>query len=230
MRGGDRLIETVDPAAHDLFHRAVERLAIGVRRLAFVAPDDEMHAHQRTFGKERIEGAHAAFEGGGEIIADRRPDPAVVTFTRDIDEDRDEAVEAVAPRQHAHARPLVELQDGERELVERVFVDLEQLVARIGFQHVDQRLAGMAVLIEAGAADDVVDLAPQIRNGAGRARIGGGGEQAAEPAFADEPAVGIEALDPDVIEMHAPVHARAHRRLGDDEQSAALRGIRGFRG
>ncbi len=181
-----------------------------------------MHAHQQAFGKERIEGAHAALVGGGEIIADRRADAAVEAIARHIDENRDEAVEAVAPRQHAHARPFVELQDGEREFVERVLVDLKQLVARIGLQHIHQRLAGMAVLIEPGAADDLIDLAPQIRDRAGRARIGGRGKQTAEAAFADQLAVGIEAFHTDVIHVHTPVHARAQAGLGDDQQARLL--------
>ena len=42
MRGGNRLIEAVNPAAHDLFDGAVKRCAVGVRRLALVAPDDEI--------------------------------------------------------------------------------------------------------------------------------------------------------------------------------------------
>ena len=131
VRGGERLVQAVGPAAHDVFDRAVERGAVDIRRFALVAADDEVDAHQRAFREERIEGAHAAVEGRGEILADPRPDLAVVAVARNVDQDRDEAVEAVAPRQHAHARALVELQDGERELIERVFVDLEQFVARI---------------------------------------------------------------------------------------------------
>ena len=109
-----------------------------------------------------------------------------------------------------------------RELEERVLVDLEQLVARIGLQHVDQRLAGMAVGIEAGAREHGVDLAAQIRDGAGRARIGGRGEQADDAELADQPAVRVEALDADVVHVDAPVHARAHGRLGDDQQRRLL--------
>ena len=149
------------------------------------AADDEMDAHQRSFRKERIEGADAAVVGLGEIVADRLAHVAVVAVARHVDEDRDEAVEAVAARQHAHARPLVELQDRQREVIQRVLVDLEQLVARIGLQHVDQRLAGMAVRIEAGARQHGVDLAAQIRDRAGRARIGGRGEQADDAELAD---------------------------------------------
>src|SRR6202042_938731 len=119
---------------------AVKRRAIGIRRFALGTADDEMHAYQRAFGEERIEGAYGTVERAGEIIADQCPDRAVVALARNVDEDRDKAVEAVAPRQHAHPRTVAELQDVERELIEQIFVDLEQFVARISLQHVDQRL------------------------------------------------------------------------------------------
>ena len=99
----------------------------------------------------------------------------------------------------------------QRELIERVLVDLEQLVARIGLQHVDQRLAGMALRVEAGAREHRVDLAAQIGDGAGRAGIGGRGEQADDAEFAGQIAVGVEALDADIVEIDAPVHARLAR-------------------
>jgi hypothetical protein len=47
-------------------------------------------------------------------------------------------------------------------VIERVLVELEQLVARIGLQHVDQGLAGMPLRVEAGALEHGVDLAAQI--------------------------------------------------------------------
>src|ERR1700741_2463916 len=72
--------------------------------------------------------------------------------------------------------------------------------------------------VETGAADDAVDLPPQIGNSAGPGRVSGRGEQAAEPALADELAAAVKALDADVIEIDAPVHTRANGRLGDDEQ------------
>ena len=227
--GGERFVQAVDPAAHDGLDRAVERGAIGIRRFALGAADDEVHAHQRAFGEERIEGAHLAVERGGEIIADQRPDPSVVALARNVDEDRDETVETVAPRQHAHARTLVELQDGQREVIEQVFVDLKQLVARIGLQHVDQRLAGMARRIEAGAADDVVGLAPQIGNGAHRPRIGGRGEQPADAVFADQLAMPVEALDADIVHVDAAMHRRAQGRLGDDKEPGLLHERANFR-
>src|SRR5208282_3252695 len=207
-----------DPGPDDGFDRAIERGAIDDGSLAFVAPDNEMHAHQRTFREKRIKGAHAPFKDGGEIIADPRPDLAVVAIARDVGEDRHEAVEAVAPRQYPYARAFVELEDRKREVIERLFVDLKQFVARVVLEHVDQRLAGMAARIKSGAADSVIDLTPQIGNGAHRTRVGGGREQPAEHAFAHYPALAVEVLDPDVIQSDAPVHARAHRGLGHDEQ------------
>ena len=165
-----------------------------------------------------MEGADAALVGVGEIIADQLAVAAAVAVARHVDQNRDEAIEAVAPRQHAHARPLVELQHGEREVMQRVLVDLEQLVTRIVLQHVDQRLAGMAVEIEAGAVHHRFDLAAQIRDRAGRARIGGGGEQADDAELADQLAVGVEALHPHVIHVAAAMHARADRGFGDDQQ------------
>ena len=137
-------------------------------------------------GKERIEGRTRGPCRRRRDSRRSRRVRRVVALARHEDEDRHEAVEAIVARQHAHARALVEVQDGERELVERVLVDLEQLVARIAFQHRRQRLAGMAVGIEAGAAHQVVDLAPQIGDRAGRARVGRGGEQADDAELADE--------------------------------------------
>ena len=102
-------MQAIDPGPDDGFDRAIESGAIDDGSLAFVAPDDEMDAHQRTFREKRIKGAHAPFEGGGEIIADPRPDLAVVALARNVDEDRDEAVEAVAPRQYPHAWTFVQM-------------------------------------------------------------------------------------------------------------------------
>ncbi len=87
----------------------------------------------------------------------------------------------------------------------------------------------MARRIETGAADDAIDLAPQIGNGPHRARIGGGGEQPAQHTFADELAVAVETLHPDIIQKDAPVHARARRRLGHDQELRLVQELADFR-
>ena len=84
-----------------------------------VPPERPMMKCTRTSGpsrEERIEGRHAADEGARQIFADLHADVAVVALARHVDQHRDETVEAVVPRQHAHARPLVELHDREREV------------------------------------------------------------------------------------------------------------------
>jgi len=63
------------------------------------------------------------------------------------DETPREEIEAVAPRHTRTPRPLVELLIV-RAAIERILVDLEQLVARVILQHIHQGLAGMPIRIE----------------------------------------------------------------------------------
>ena len=41
--------------------------------------------------------------------------------------------------------------------------------------------------------------------------------------------VGVELLDADIVHVGAPVHARAHRRLGDDQKLRLLEEFADFR-
>ncbi len=186
------------------------------------ARDDEMHADQRAFREIRDKRRDFAVERGRQQPADGDARAAAVRLARHIDQDGDEALEPVVARQHPHARPLIELHDDRREVEQRVLVDLEQLVARIGVEHVGERPAGMAVGAVSGARKNARDLAAQIGNVAGRAGIGGRGEQADDLISAGEPAVAVVMLDPDVVHRHPPVHPRARVGLGDEEQPALL--------
>ena len=87
----------------------------------------------------------------------------------------------------------------------------------------------MAVGIEARTRQQRIHLAAQIRDGAGRARVGGRGEQADDAEFAGQIAVRVEALDADVIEIDAPVHARTHIGLRDDEGFRLIQKLPDFR-
>ena len=225
----ERVAQSIGPRANDCPDLALQRRAIDRGRGAARAADDEVHAHQRAFREERIERRNAPDEGAAEIIADLHADVAVVAIARHVNQHRHEAVEAVAPRQHAHARPLVELQDGERKTKQRVVVDLEQFVARKMLQHVGQRLAGMAVGVEAGALLDAGDLAAQIGNAVRGAGVGGGREQPDDALLAHQIAGGVEPLDADIVEIDAPVHARVDIGLGDDQQPRFLEKRHDFR-
>ena len=98
---------------------------------------------------------------------------------------------------------------------------LEQLVARIVRENVDQRLAGMAAWCQARARNDVGGLAPQQRN-VGRVRaVGGRREEAQEAVLADHVALGVEALDRDVVEIARAMHGGSRGGLGDDQKFRA---------
>ncbi len=217
----DRGNQVVLPIGYDIQDRRFEGGPIRLRSLAPGAADDELDARQRALGKERIERRDMAVEGAGEIIADQRPDAAVVAVARHIDDRRYEAVEAVAPRQHADPRPFVERHDRERELEKGVLVDLKQLVAWKRLEYVGERPARMAGRIETGAGHDRRRLPPDIGNGADRAGIGVRREEAEEAGLAGERAVGAVAFDPDIVGIGAAMHARDQVRLGDVERLRA---------
>src|SRR5690606_14219413 len=96
-------------------------------------------------------------------------------------------------------------------------LDLEELVPRIGFQDVDERLAGMVRRSEAGSGDHRLRLGPEIGDLQHRSRIGRGGEQADDPELAMQGAVRVVGLDPDIVEIDAAMDQRSGIRLGDDE-------------
>jgi uncharacterized peroxidase-related enzyme len=169
-------------------------------------------------GKGRVIGGEAPLEDRLQVVADVLPHARIVAVARHEDDHRDEAVEAVDAHQGAHARTFAERQHGHRVLSQQRRVDLEQLVARIGFQHVDQRLAGMIALVEAGRRDDGVGLGTQVGDVEHGAGVGRRGEQADDAQFARQPALGVEGLDADVVEIGAAVHQRSGIGLGDDQR------------
>ena len=159
---------------------------IDLRRLAAGASDDEMDARQPAFREGRIVGGEPPFEGRLQIGPDLLADDAVVAVARHEGDDRDEAVELVDAVEHPDARPFDQAQDRRGVLAQRRHGNLEQLVARIALEHVDQRLAGMVGRVEARLLDDRLCLRAQIGDLHHRARVGGRGEQADDPQFAGE--------------------------------------------
>src|ERR1700752_3670025 len=103
---------------------------------------------------------------------DARADVGVVFLARNEGENGYEAIELVHPRQRPDARALIEDQDLYDEIVESVDVDLEQFVARIFFENMHQRLAGMAARVEAGALEHPRNLVADIGDLSHRAGIG----------------------------------------------------------
>ena len=207
-----------------------EFVAVGSRRRAAIAADDEMDADEVAFGEARIVGRDAAVIDGLQVLADAGADVAVVAVAGDEDQDRDEVVEAVDAGEDPDARPVDEGGDGGGEFEELVFVDLEQFVARVGIERVHQRLAGMACRIEGGAAHDLGNLAPDQRHFGVRRRHGHGGEKADDAEFAGDFAEVAVEFHAHIIHVAAAVDAGAHIGLGDHQGLGPLEELDMLRG
>ena len=179
--------------------------------------DDEMDPRQGLVAEGRGIGGDPAVPLLGQDLAHPDPELGGVALARDVDQAGQEAAEAVGPQEQPGARPGRQMQHTHGVAVELLVGALEQLVARIGLQHVGQGLAVMAGRGEAGPGDDPLDLLAQQRDRPRVAVVGGGGEMADEGVLADHPALGVVALDPDQVEMGRPVHRRAAIRLEDQQ-------------
>ena len=102
-------------------------------------------------------------------------------------------------------------------------IHLEELVPGIGFEDPHQVLAAVRPWWKAHLGHDRIDLLAQNGHRTHRAGVGAGGEETDEALFSGDVTRGIEALDPDVVEVGRTVHAGSGVRLRD-HQSAAFAG------
>ncbi|MNI04398.1 hypothetical protein D3C73_573200 [compost metagenome] len=222
--------KAVDPAAAGLGHLGLQGLEVGDRMLARRHADDVVDAGQRLVGQLRVPGRDPAAPGLGQDGADALAQAGVETLARDEAQHRDEAVERVAAREQADARAVIQVQDAQRRIEQLVLADLEEFVARIVLQDGAQPLVVMAARGLVGAGQGVGHLAPDQRHLMSHDVIGFMGEQADEAGLAHGPALVVEALDPDVVHIGPPVHARAHIALGHGDRLALVQlGLHGRR-
>src|SRR6185437_575736 len=83
----------------------------------------------------------------------------VVAVARHIYEAGVEAVIGIAPRQQANGAPLVQIHHTAGDPDQVIDACLEELIARVGLQHVEDGLAVVAVRVEPEILDDAIDLA-----------------------------------------------------------------------
>ncbi|MND23606.1 hypothetical protein D3C80_140120 [compost metagenome] len=222
--------EVVYPARCNIADGIFELVLGNAWGFAFRAPDDEVHAGDGAFGEGGIIGGNMPVIDPAQIIADLLTHIGIIFLTRNEDDGRNEAVETVDTRKHAHAWPVAQFHDLLDEADQKIRFDLEEIVARVGFQRVLQDAAGVAVRIEAEMPFDFRDLGAQQGYLFDRARVGGGGEEADDAQFADDIAVLVEAFDADIIHIGAAVHDGFHIGLGDDEEIRAVEEGKDFRG
>ncbi len=185
--------------------------------------DDELDAGQDRFRDLGLELDLGAVQRLLQDVLKPAPDLGVVALARHVDEAGDEAREGVAAQEQAERLALVQVQDLLHDLEQLVVAGLQQLVARIGLEDVDQRLARVAGGRQAGALDQPRDLVPEQRDLARIAIVGGRGEQAEEAVLAQDLALGVEPADAEVVEIDRPVHGRAGVGLGDHQRHRGAR-------
>jgi hypothetical protein len=122
---------------------------------------------------------------------DRLDTPAVLRvepIARHEDEARQEPSECVPANEQAHTLALAQVQDPDHDPEQLVDVYLEELVARMSLQDLDQRLLVVASAGKGGAREHRVELAPEDRDLVRAGAIGAGRVQPQEAPLPDDPA------------------------------------------
>ena len=227
MGGGH---EVVAPGAGRLGEASLQVGLVEVAdHLAGLGPDDEVQPGEERLADPGGVLQRVAAELGLEDVRDPLAYGGRVAVPRQVDQAGQVAAVGVAAHEEPHLATLAGVEHGLRDRDELVDRGLEQLVARVGLEHVHQRLAGVAQRREPGAVDDLLGLDPDHRDPGQRLGVGGRREQTQETALADDLAVLVEGLDPDVVEVDRTVHGRLGVRLRQHQQGllACLRADQG---
>ena len=147
-------------------------------------------------------------EGFDEDLLDPLAVHRVEPVPRQVDEAGEEAVEGVPPDEEPHALALAQVQDRERDLAELGLRDLEQLVARVVLEDVDECLVVVASVRQSRAVEHGLHLPAQDRDLPRARAICGVGIEAEESPLAAHLTRSVEALDSDVVEVRRPVDRR----------------------
>ena len=213
-----RLVQAVGPRARGFGQARLELDGIDLRRDAGGRAHDEMDAGEDRFRDLRLELDLGAAERLLQDILEAAPDLGVVSLARHVDQARDEPGERIAAQEQPDLLPLLQMQDFLRDLEQLVLRHLEQLVARIGLEDVGERLGRVPGGRQVGARHHRGHLVPKQGNVARIAVVGRRGEQAEEAVLAHHPALGVETLDADEIQIDRAMHRRAGVRLGDHQR------------
>ncbi len=121
-------------------------------------------------------------EGLAQFLLDAEADVCGVPVTGKVDEGGHEPAVDIRPQEQPGATPFLQPLDSGCRRCEVGNLDLEQLIAGIGFEDAQQVLAGVGVRRESGFAQDGFDLLADDRDVPDGAGVGAGGEQADEAA------------------------------------------------
>lgn len=220
--GVEGLTEAVGPGAGGLDEPRLDAVDVpigepgqlGALRDAY----DEVEPGQDRFGVPGGEVDAGAAELLLEDVDQAQPDTGGVAVARQVDEGGVVAPVLVLAEVEAQPAPLLEVQDAGDDGAQLLDGRLEQLVARVRLQDLHQVAAVVAVRREAGALQDLGDLAPYDGHTAYGLGVRRRGEEAQEAALADDVALVVELLHADVVEIARTVHGGAAVGLRKDEQ------------
>ncbi len=156
-------------------------------------------------------------EGVLEDVGHPHPDAGVVAVAGDVDEAGDEAAEVVLADEQLGAAALLQLGHRHGGVVQLLDARLDELVARVALEHLEEVLAGVAVERDAGAVEDGLHLLGDERHALDRLGVGGGRVEPEEAALPDDLTALVVLLDPDVVEVRDAVHRGAGVGLGEHE-------------
>ncbi len=212
------VVEVVRPGAGRLDDAAFDLLLVVLRCVSRLRVDYEVDARKHRLREPDVELHVRPIEGLEEYVLHTLPDHGVVAVAGNEDEAGEEAPVGVAPDEEPDALSLLQVEYAHRYLEELLLGDLEQLVARVGLQDLDQVLLVVAPLGETGPLQNVAHLAPDERDVEGARAVGGEGVEPEEPPLPRDLARLVELLDADVVQVGGPVHRRPRVRLGQVQQ------------
>ena len=138
------ILESVGPGPHRSRDSFLDPRGIGAMLILRIGPNQQMQAREH-----RVRQLHLGFDRGAvEVLAHDGLDTLaylrVVAIARDVDEAGVEAAEGIAPHEEAHLLALVEIDDAANDAHQVRDRGLEELIARIGLEHVQHRFAVVA--------------------------------------------------------------------------------------
>ena len=213
-----RVSQLIDPAPRRRGELVLHVLVIDLGHLPRGGSHGEVDARKAAVAELHIEVRPRSRKRRHQDALELDAQISRIGLAQHVHQARDKAVERVAPDKQAQPLAFSQGQDAQGGVVQGVIGHLEQVVARVGFENVMQRLGQMTARRQPGAAGDGLGLAAQQRD-VGHARaVGRRGEQADETVLADDLARGVVAFHTDVVGIAGPVHGRSGVGLGHHHQ------------
>ena len=208
----------IAPRRYDLLDFGLE-IGLGrVLQVAVPAPDNIMNAHRRTFGEKGRRGFEMPVERLFQHLLDCETHLRIVTLARNVDKNRDETPELVAPHERAGPGREIDLEDFLGNACELVRRYLEKLIPGERLKDIQQGSAGMTFVWEARTAQHFCHFLAQKGHIPCRKIMSGRCEKPCnEKAPRDTPARAVK-LDTDRIHMDTVVDSGLAVGLDDDDR------------